>query len=193
MHPGADMAEIASDFQHVATLTPPGLTVELFADPRLAASDPLISSFPAAMESLWPHYAAIARETGVLDTLGLDPDRHALEIELTLVGDAAMQAINREYRGKNEPTDVLSFTLLADAPDPAPWLALPAVQLGSLFLSPEWAESHAEPGQALPYLLERFVHGMLHLMGEHHDSMPAYERVVDIQKRVLARWSGEPA
>jgi probable rRNA maturation factor len=50
-----------------------------------------------------------------------------VELSLLLTGDDGLQALNREYRGKDEPTDVLSFPLLdaplADAPDDQLWQA----------------------------------------------------------------------
>ena len=50
---------------------------------------------------------------------------HDSALSLSLVGDEAIRALNREYRGKDEPTDVLSFPLLdaplVDAPDDQLW------------------------------------------------------------------------
>ncbi len=157
--------------------------MEVFSEPGLADGT---AGLPAQMAEAWRHFVPLAREAGVFDTLGLNPDQHALELEVFLVGDTAMQALNRDYRGKDTPTDVLTFTLLADAPDRGHWLSLPVLQLGSIFLSVPWAERHGEPGQRDRFLLERFVHGLLHLLGQHHDTMPDYERVVGLQHAVLA-------
>jgi probable rRNA maturation factor len=48
-----------------------------------------------------------------------------VELSLMLTGDDGLRALNREYRGKDEPTDVLSFPLLdaplVDAPDEQLW------------------------------------------------------------------------
>jgi probable rRNA maturation factor len=48
-----------------------------------------------------------------------------VELSLMLTGDEGLRALNREYRGKDEPTDVLSFPLLdaplVDAPDDQLW------------------------------------------------------------------------
>ncbi len=101
--------------------------------------------------------------------------------------------LNQNYRQKNKSTDVLSFPQIADSSIHEQVIQLPSVQLGSLFISLDWAKKHqmevTEVGKdnALTYyLMERFIHGLLHLMGAHHDTMADYERVVAIQKDVLA-------
>jgi probable rRNA maturation factor len=112
-----------------------------------------------------------------------------MEVELAWTTNDTMQSLNHQYRQKASPTDVLTFTLLADADEPELWMSLPVLQLGSIFISVEYAQAALKDTPDTPlthYLLERLIHGMLHLFGMHHDTMEKYEKVVHIQKRVLA-------
>ncbi len=80
------------------------------------------------------------------------------EISVLLTGDAEIRELNSTYRGKERPTDVLSF--LQDDP----------VLLGDVVVSVERAEA-----QALAYTVtfnaefaRLLVHGLLHLLGYDH-------------------------
>lgn len=89
------------------------------------------------------------------------PDGASLTIAVT--GDDVVQQLNRDYRGQDKPTDVLSF------PDGA---ALPAggVYLGDVVISLAQAERQAQRGgHALTAELQLLVvHGVLHLLGHDH-------------------------
>ncbi len=87
----------------------------------------------------------------------------AREIELTLCDDAAIRALNREYRNIDKATDVLSFPLEGD---------LPGLPLGSLVISLDHVHAGAEelghsPEEELALL---FIHGLLHLLGYDHET-----------------------
>ncbi len=87
------------------------------------------------------------------------------EISVLLTTDAAVQAMNRTYRRKNRPTDVLSFPAAMTGVPGEPQLA------GDLAVSLDTAERQAsEFGHSL--LLEvkiLLLHGMLHLAGFDHE------------------------
>ena len=84
------------------------------------------------------------------------------EIELLIVNNEEIQKLNKEYRGINKPTDVLSFPL-ADTPQ-AP--------LGSIVISIDKAkEAAAEYGHTLDEEIALlFIHGLLHLLGYDHET-----------------------
>ena len=75
-------------------------------------------------------------------------------LAVALVGEDEIRALNREHRGRDRPTDVLSFPL--DAPGPA---AGPR-ELGDVVICPEHTED----------LVEAVVHGVLHLCGYDHEA-----------------------
>jgi probable rRNA maturation factor len=82
-------------------------------------------------------------------------------IELILTDDAEIQTINKEYRGIDAPTDVLSF----------PYETMPFAPLGSIIISYDYVKkvanelSHTEDEEFT--LL--FIHGLLHILGYDHE------------------------
>jgi probable rRNA maturation factor len=78
------------------------------------------------------------------------------------VPDPTIQALNRQYRGKDKPTDVLSFPL---ADELQPFL------LGEVVISTETAARQAERhGHTLREELQiLLIHGILHLLGYDHE------------------------
>ena len=89
-----------------------------------------------------------------------------------------MQRLNRRWRGKNRPTDVLSFPQDADG------------LLGDVVISVETArrqaiEQRTTVGREADRLL---IHGLLHLLGYDHERSPAEARRMRLRERALARW-----
>lgn len=89
------------------------------------------------------------------------------DVELLLTNDATIHALNKQYRGKDKATDVLSFSL----EDP--------VHLGQLVISVDRARQQAKDiGQSLEDELQfLFTHGILHLLGYDHEE-PEEEKVM---------------
>ncbi len=103
-------------------------------------------------------------------------------LSLSLVGDEAMRALNREYRGRDTPTDVLSFPL-DDSRDPA----VPERLLGDVVISVDTARRQAA-GYDAPLQRELYrllIHGVLHLKGHDHVER-AERRVMEREERRLA-------
>lgn len=98
-----------------------------------------------------------------------------LSASLLFTSDAEVQTLNREWRGKDKPTNVLSFPML----DRDELLALPAEGppelLGDVSLAHETcAREAAEKGVSLDaHAAHLVVHGMLHLAGLDHEISPA--------------------
>jgi probable rRNA maturation factor len=90
---------------------------------------------------------------------------------VTFVDDPAIQQLNRDYRGYDKPTDVLAFSQLEGDEDfvmPEEELTL----LGDVIVSAETAQRQAaERGHPLEAELALLItHGLLHLLGEDHDT-----------------------
>jgi probable rRNA maturation factor len=117
--------------------------------------------------AVWGRYLA-TRARQVLRVLGI----RRSELSLSLVGDDEMHALNRRYRGKDRPTDVLAFPLY-DPPVPTD-----AVSLGDVVISIDTATvAAAERRRPLATCLDELVvHGTLHLLGYDHEISPAEER-----------------
>jgi len=97
------------------------------------------------------------------------------EVDVLLTNDRGMQALNRDMRGVDKPTDVLSFPVFSLQPGehPSPDDADPAsglVPLGDMAISMERVsvqarEYHHTKRRELAYLV---VHSILHLLGYDH-------------------------
>jgi probable rRNA maturation factor len=90
-----------------------------------------------------------------------------LAIELVDAGRIA--ELNREHRGRDEPTDVLSFPVDEAAPAAGPR------ELGDVVICPEHTED----------LSEAVVHGVLHLCGYDHETDDG--EMLALQARVMER------
>jgi probable rRNA maturation factor len=108
----------------------------------------------------------------MLEVLGLD----AAEVSLALVGDDTIQGLNKTWRKKNKPTDVLSFPLLAIATreiveaERAVAASGARLMLGDVVISVPTAGRQAkERGRALAdELVTLAAHGVLHLLCFDH-------------------------
>jgi probable rRNA maturation factor len=110
-------------------------------------------------------------------------------LSLTLVGDDAMRELNRDHRGKDVPTDVLSFPLL----DVDHVSGEDERMIGDVVISVDTARKQAADYDApLQRELERLlIHGILHVLG--HDHMEADEREkMEAEERRLASSIGMP-
>lgn len=94
------------------------------------------------------------------------PDVHFESVELLLTDDEAIQALNRQYRQKDKPTDVLSFPMGDQL-------------LGQIIISIPTAKRQAKQiGQSLEDELQfLFIHGVLHCLGYDHQT-PEEEAVM---------------
>ena len=107
------------------------------------------------------------------------------EISLLLTTDAEVQALNRDYRDKDQPTDVLSFAALeVDAP---PLPAGEPLPLGDIIISIHTARRQAESqGHSLATELQWLAsHGLLHLLGWDHPDDDSLERMLDKQGQLV--------
>ena len=104
------------------------------------------------------------------------------EISLRLVDEAEMGKLNRQYRHRNGPTNVLSFP--ADLP---PGLQLPL--LGDIVIcAPLVGLEAAEQGkQVLAHWAHLTVHGTLHLLGHDHLTDAEAEAMEALETGIMAR------
>lgn len=113
----------------------------------------------------------------------------ATEVSITFVDDPYMQTLNRQYRGIDAPTDVLSFAQLEKDETEPPVLTQTAASLGDVVISLERATIQAaEYGHSLEREIGFLVvHGLLHLLGYDHTD-PATEAAMTAKAdTILAR------
>jgi rRNA maturation RNase YbeY len=115
----------------------------------------------------------------LLDLLG---ESHA-ELTVSLVDDAEIQRLNGEYRGKDQPTDVLAFALREGARVPGD-----EALLGDVVISLHTAASQARQRRVAVAVEVRtlLIHGLLHLLGYDHERAPAEARRMKAKERELS-------
>ncbi|MDI9442036.1 MAG: rRNA maturation RNase YbeY [Firmicutes bacterium] len=127
-------------------------------------------------------FAALIERTfeATAELESLDPEA---EVSLSFVDNETIRGLNDQYRGIDEPTDVLSFPQDDDLP-----LELPYI-LGDIVISLERA---AEQAQEYGHGLERevlylAVHGLLHLIGYDHQTEEDKSAMRAREEEVLAK------
>ncbi len=144
-----------------------------------------------------PHWAKLAPDAARLlrraarDALaqarsdGWKGSRIGHEVSFVLSDDKRLRALNRAYRGRDKPTNVLSFAALeGDRPKPGmPWL-LGDVVLASGVIA---REAKAQGKSLEHHLTHLAVHGVLHLLGYDHEQDQDAEAMEALEIAALAR------
>jgi probable rRNA maturation factor len=107
----------------------------------------------------------------------------AAELAIVLCDDAAMRSLNARWRGRDEPTNVLSF--------PAAERTAPgaATALGDIAIAYETTarEAVADGKPFADHLAHLAVHGFLHLLGYDHQSDDDADAMERLERVILAR------
>ena len=122
------------------------------------------------------------RAERILAALG----KRGAELSIVLCDDSFIKALNREYRDKDEPTDVLSFSMNeGDVQNPHPQL------LGDVIISVETAVRQATRARWKPMdeITSLLIHGVLHLLGHDHKEKSAEEKMTAQAKRLESMFS----
>ncbi len=142
-------------------------------------------SLEIAIESPWPpaidwaDLAVVATEAA--STVAPELANARLSASLLFADDAEVHALNRQWRAKDKPTNVLSFPmlerveLLALSPDGPPEL------LGDIAMALETCTREAEEkGISLEHhATHLIVHGLLHLAGFDHEISPQHAEAME--------------
>jgi probable rRNA maturation factor len=105
--------------------------------------------------------AKLRREVArMVKAAALAERRTDLEVALRLCSDAAIRELNRDYRNKNQPTDVLAFAQREAA-------SADRALLGDIIISVQTAKRQAKQG-LYAELLHLASHGLCHLLGYDH-------------------------
>ncbi|MDX2470952.1 MAG: rRNA maturation RNase YbeY [SAR324 cluster bacterium] len=97
-------------------------------------------------------------------------------VGLHFVGSAEMQRLNLEYRDKDKPTDILSFTY-----------GKGEEQLGDLALCLEVAEAQATQNEwdTQTEVVRLMAHGFTHLLGYDHETSEEEREMIEVEIRLL--------
>jgi len=109
-------------------------------------------------------------------------DFKQISFDIVFCSDEEIQTVNKEYRGKDVPTDVITFALFAD--DKNPVVFGDTINLGEIIISVDTAKRQAKI--TLEDEIELLLtHGILHLLGFDHQNDEDYKLVVGIQDIVM--------
>jgi len=113
------------------------------------------------------------------------------EISLQFVTTEMIRSLNRQYRGQNKPTDVLSFPQYSNDEwkERTPLkLASDFIMLGDIVIS---ESAVVEQAKAYGHSIDRelsflFLHGLLHLLGYDHEESTAADEMFSLQESILS-------
>jgi probable rRNA maturation factor len=112
-------------------------------------------------------------------------------IGLRFIPEAKIAELNRAYRNRNCPTDVLSFSAQerGKEPFPEPRAAARERDLGDVVVCPSVAKREArrraiDPAEELVRLV---IHGTLHLLGFDHADARTEERMLELQEQIVGK------
>lgn len=106
------------------------------------------------------------------------------EVSILFTSDEAVQVLNRDWRGKDKPTNVLSFPA-----DDFPAMDGVPVPLGDIALAYETCAREAGEKEVtvFDHLTHLILHGILHLLGYDHLTDEEATEMEDLERRLLAR------
>ncbi len=138
-----------------------------------------------SVEAPWPaptDWEALAeRAAAALTQVAAELANPRLSASILLTGDAAVHALNAEWRGKDKPTNVLSFPMLERDELLALTVAGPPELLGDIALALETCTREAaDKGISIEHhATHLIVHGLLHLAGYDHETSPQDARAME--------------
>jgi probable rRNA maturation factor len=157
------------------TSAPAELTIEVAVEcPRWQELEQELGQEPAAPDE---HIALALRQTLVATKIQL---RAGAEISILLCDDAFIADLNKRWRDKDAPTNVLSFPTGGD-------LAKAPI-LGDIIIAFETtAREAAEEGKTLRnHFTHLVVHGFLHILGYDHEVEAEAEAMEALEREILA-------
>ena len=105
-----------------------------------------------------------------------------IRFDLSFCKDETIHQINREYRFKDSPTDVITFSLFVD--DDNSIVYRKTADLGQIIISIETADKQKKESLEKE-ILTLICHGILHLLGFDHLEKKDYDFIVGVQNKIL--------
>lgn len=114
-------------------------------------------------------------------------DFESLSFDVVFCNNEKIQDINRDYREKDKPTDVITFAIFADSQPSERFIINGDISLGEIIVSldkiKEQAEENANKYDEELYFI--LAHGILHALGFDHMTNEDYNYMVEKQKEAL--------
>jgi probable rRNA maturation factor len=141
--------------------------------------------------SSWEQLARGAADAAIAESAfpQLSTNERAFEVSVRLSCDQEVRALNAQWRGKDNPTNVLSFPMMKPAEIRSANVAGPELLLGDIILAHGVCEREAaEKGVSIDqHASHLIVHGTLHLLGYDHEEDSAAADMEAREVRALAR------
>lgn len=132
-----------------------------------------------------PHIESMLKVALSAALADIESDGRPLEVGVRLVDDGTIQALNRDWRGRDKPTNVLSFPIgdpvpVADAD--FPWL------LGDIVFAFDTVQTEAvrDRKSLAHHVTHLAVHAALHLIGHDHETDAEAEQMEATEIAILA-------
>jgi probable rRNA maturation factor len=123
----------------------------------------------------------------------LRPIARRAEATLLLTSNAEIRHLNRDFRGIDKPTNVLSFPhftprQLTQTPCPVSRIPCPMIYLGDIAIAYGVAvrEARQQNKKTLDHLTHLTIHGLLHLFGYDHTIKTSAARMERLEKKLMA-------
>ena len=107
------------------------------------------------------------------------PSNNEISISFLLTSNSEIKFLNKRYRNKNKPTNVLSFPMNEKIENKN--------YLGDVVIACEKIinESYEQNIKKYKYLSKMTIHGVLHLLGYKHDTDSQFRKMNSIEKNIL--------
>lgn len=152
------------------------------------ADEILLQNLPGPVPSGFPAASDLRKDIAVLVSLLKKEQKipSDVSISVSLVSDQSMQQLNRNFRGKDRTTDVLSFSQIEgmEFPDIEP-LPLGDIVISRAQCIRQASDKGHSPEHELHILL---IHGLYHLLGFDHETSEKDARQMERLEKKLLRW-----
>lgn len=142
--------------------------------------------FDVVFEKAWKVFLKLPefQKNGLRDLFKIG-EKMSGKVMLTMVGDTEIQALNKEYRGLDKATDVLSFSYFGQERFPGDDV------VGEIAISVPTAKKQAKDhGKTLNEELQfLFLHGLLHVFGFDHIKKNERKIMFDLQDKIIGNTS----
>ena len=154
--------------------------------PAMTEIEIAINLRDSAWSTALPDAAAVARRAAAAALEAAPEVSGQVELGIVLADDAFVRTLNRDFRGQDRATDVLSFPV-HEPPRLEPPAAEMPLMLGDVVLARETVERDSVSagvglGDRVSHLV---IHGVLHLLGHDHDEPVAERRMRALESKTL--------
>lgn len=132
-------------------------------------------------------FSQVLDYVGSLEEIDFLQSGKNINVNLCLGNDDEVHALNREFRGKDKPTNVLSFANIDDESFADEWSDGEEIELGDIIIALETMQAEAG-NQNLTlhdHYCHLFAHGLLHLLGYDHIEADEAEHMESLEIAIL--------